>query len=635
MAQLVLPDGSRQDASGGQSIFDAVRAVDPKLTRDLVAAQVEGEIIDLSTPMPSDGDVCLVAKESEDGLAVLRHSMAHIMADAVLRLFPDAKLAIGPAIESGFYYDIDCEHRFSDEDLLNIERQMKRVIKENTVFERKELARADALTELATDDLYKKEIIEGLDDAVISTYTHGQFTDICRGPHIFRTGLAGKAFKLLSVAGAYWRGDENRQMLQRIYGTAFWSREALEAHLKRLKEAHARDHRVLGKQLGLFSIDEEIGPGLILWHPKGNMVRMLVEDFWKQEHLKRGYVLVSTPHIASERIFEHSGHLENYADNMYAGMEIENKPYRLKPMNCPGHIKIYQTQTHSYRDLPLRMGELGTVYRYERSGVLHGMLRVRGFTQDDAHIFCTPEQISDEVLKILELMDVMMDAFGYNYKLFLATMPEKHLGSEEEWNRATDALKVALEKRGQPYEMDEGGGAFYAPKIDVKLCDAIGREWQGPTIQVDLNLPKRFNINYVGSDNAEHEVIMIHRTVLGSMERFVGGLIEHYAGAFPAWLAPEQVRVLPISDPYADYGRKVRDELRMGGFRAELDAGNEKIGARIRNATLDKVPYMLIVGEKEQAENSVSVRHRTDGDQGSVTLDEFKARLKTEVDTKA
>jgi threonyl-tRNA synthetase len=585
--------------------------------------------------LPETGEVRLVPKESPEGLEVLRHSMAHIMADAVQRLWPEARLAIGPAVEHGFYYDIDCPHAFSDEDLRAIEKEMKRIIKENAVFARREMGRDEALRELAGDDVYKREIIEGLDDGAVSTYSHGRFTDICRGPHLHRAGQAGKAFRLLNVAGAYWRGDETRPMLQRIYGTAFWRREALEDHLKRLAEARARDHRVLGTQLGLFSIDEEIGPGLVLWHPKGQMVRMLIEDFWKAEHLKRGYRLVSTPHIASERIFEHSGHLENYAENMYAGMEIENRPYRLKPMNCPAHIKIYQSRTRSYRDLPLRLAELGTVYRYERSGVLHGMLRVRGFTQDDAHIFCTPEQITDEVLGILDLVDVMMDAFDYTFTLWLATMPEKHLGSEAEWARATAALKAALEQRGRPYELDEGGGAFYAPKIDVKLRDALGREWQGPTIQVDLNLPKRFGVAYIGADNAEHEAIMIHRTVLGSMERFVGGLIEHTGGAFPAWLAPEQVRVLPISDPYADYARRVRDALREAGFRAELDAGNEKIGARIRRATLDKVPYMLIVGEKEQAAEAVAVRHRTDGDQGAAALPEFMTRLREDVEAKA
>ena len=618
-----------------KTIIEALKSVDSKLAKAIVAAKCNGALTDLGASMPTEGDIALVAKESAEGLDILRHSMAHIMADAVLRLFPDTRLAIGPAIDNGFYYDFDLEHKFSDDDLRNIEKEMKRIVKQNQPFQRTEVSRAEMIEKARAQNApYKREILEDIADETVSLYQHGEFTDICRGPHIPRTGMAGP-FKLLSVAGAYWRGDENRQMLQRIYGTCFWTAEALDAHLKALEEARKRDHRVLGKQLDLYSIDEEIGPGLVLWHPRGAMVRLMVEEFWRAEHQKRDYELVYTPHIASERIFAHSGHLENYADNMYAGMDIENKPYRLKPMNCPAHIKIFQSHTRSYRDLPVRMGELGTVYRYERSGVLHGMLRVRGFTQDDAHIFCTPEQLADEVLGVLDLVDVMMSAFGYTYKLFLATMPEKHLGTEEEWDRATDSLKKALALRGQPYEMDEGGGAFYAPKIDVKLCDALGREWQGPTIQVDLNLPKRFDVTYVGADNTPHECVIIHRTVLGSMERFIGGLVEHYAGAFPAWLAPEQVRVLPIADRMTEYAQNTTKQLREAGFRARADASNEKIGARIRQATLDKVPYMLIVGEREVAENTVSVRERTEGDQGAVALADFIERLRKQVEAKS
>jgi threonyl-tRNA synthetase len=481
---------------------------------------------------------------------------------------------------------------------------------------------------------YKVELIEGLPAGdQPSFYTHGGFTDLCRGPHLPSTGAAG-AFKLLNVAGAYWRGDEKNAMLQRVYGTAFWNQQDLDAHLKKLEEAKARDHRVLGKQLDLFSVDDEIGPGLILWHPNGAMVRNVVENFWRSEHLKRGYVFAYTPHIASEKIYEHSGHLENYAENMYASMDIEEKPYRLKPMNCPGHIKIFQSRTRSYRDLPIRMCELGTVYRYERSGVLHGMLRVRGFTQDDAHIFCTPEQLSAEVAGVLDLVHAMMTAFGYTYRVFLATRPEKYLGTEQEWSRATAALVKAMESYDLKYEVDEGGGVFYAPKIDVKLLDALGREWQGPTIQVDLNLPKRFQVHYIGADNAEHEAIMIHRTVLGSMERFIGGLIEHYAGAFPLWLAPEQARVLPIGEAQAEYAGRVHQALRQAGLRAELQVTNEKIGAKIRQATMDKVPYMVILGAREAEQNAVSLRHRKDGDLGVMTVDSLVEKLKRETEEK-
>jgi len=631
MPTLVLPDGTRHEIRSGKTIADAVGAVAPHLAEESVAASIDGALLDLSATVPTGGEVALLLKDSAEALEILRHSAAHIMADAVVRLFPGARLAIGPPIENGFYYDFDLEHKFTPEDLQHIEQEMARIVKENHAFKRLELPREQAAERVGREGgEYKLEIIQELTGETVSFYSHGSFTDVCRGPHLPATGMAG-AFKLLSVAGAYWRGDERRAMLQRIYGTAFWTQEALDRHLKRLEEARKRDHRVLGKQLGLFSIDEEIGPGLVLWHPRGAMIRHLIESFWWEEHHKRGYRLVYTPHIASERIYEHSGHLENYAENMYAPMEIEGRPYRLKPMNCPGHIKIYQSRTRSYRDLPVRLGELGTVYRYERSGVLHGMLRVRGFTQDDAHIFCTPEQLADEVAAVLDLVDVMMKAFRYDYRLFLATRPQKYLGTEQEWEQATQSLINALVKRNLEYDVDEGGGVFYAPKIDVKLVDALGREWQGPTIQVDLNLPQRFNVTYVGADNRDHQAIMIHRTVLGSMERFVGGLIEHFGGAFPLWLAPEQVRVLPISEGQTEYARATLDALRKAGLRAEADLSNEKIGARIRQATLDKVPYMIIVGKREVANRTVSVRQRTEGDQGAVTLDQFIERLQQEI----
>ena len=635
MPTLVLPDGSRHEVPAGKSVGAVIEELSPRLVGQAVAVRADAAVLDLSAAMPDDAEVTLVTADSAAGLDILRHSTAHIMAEAVTRLFPDVSLAIGPPIEGGFYYDFDLSHKLVPEDLERIEKEMKRIVKQDERFERFEMPRTEALERVKTQGRqYKVEIIEDLEpDSIVSFYTNGGFTDVCRGPHLPTTGMVG-AFKLLSVAGAYWRGDERRTMLQRIYGTAFWTREELDAHLKALEEAKKRDHRVLGKQLDLFSVDEEIGPGLILWHPHGAMVRHLIEEFWRKEHFKRNYQLVYTPHIASEKIYEHSGHLENYAENMYAPMEIEEKPYRLKPMNCPAHIKIFQSRTRSYRDLPLRMGELGTVYRYERSGVLHGMLRVRGFTQDDAHIFCTPEQLSDEVAGVLDLVDVMMSAFRYGYKVFLATMPEKHLGTEAEWESATDSLREALARRGLDYEIDEGGGVFYAPKIDVKLVDALGREWQGPTIQVDLNLPKRFHVTYVGADNREHEVIMIHRTVLGSMERFVGGLIEHFGGAFPLWLAPVQVRVLPIGEAQCEYAQNMGRTLREQDIRAEVDLANEKIGAKIRQATLDKVPYMVIVGAREVAQEKVSVRHRTGGDQGVCALEDFVERLRKEIAAK-
>ncbi len=631
MATLTLPNGVAKDLPAGKTIAEAVRDLAPKIADKAVAAMVDGVIRDLAVPAPEAGEVSLVLRDSPEGEHLMRHSVAHIMADAVIRLFDDVDLAIGPAIENGFYYDFDMPHKLTSADLDRIEAEMQRIVAEDLPFRREEMSRSEALERVkAAGQTYKQELIADLPDDGVSFYTHGSFTDVCRGPHLPGTGKAS-AFKLLSVAGAYWRGDERNAMLQRIYGTAFAGKQALERHLKQLEEAKKRDHRVLGKQLGLFSMDEEIGPGLVLWHPKGAMVRHQVETFWREEHFKRDYDLVYSPHIASEKIFEHSGHLENYAENMYASMVIEEKPYRLKPMNCPFHIKIYQSRKRSYRDLPIRMCELGTVYRYERSGVLHGLLRVRGFTQDDAHIFCTPEQLADEVAGVLDLIDVMMGAFKYEYKVCLSTRPEKYIGTEAEWERATNSLVHALKTRHVAYDVEEGGGVFYAPKIDVKLVDALGREWQGPTIQVDLNLPKRFHVAYIGPDNVEHEAIMIHRTVLGSMERFVGGLIEHYGGAFPLWLAPEQVRVLPIAEGQAKYAAGVHQTLRGAGLRATLDSSSEKIGARIRRATLDKVPYMVIVGARETEHGTVSLRHRTQGDLGASDLDALIARLQGEI----
>ena len=555
-------------------------------------------------------------------LARMRHSCAHLMAEAVLELFPDAKFGIGPAIEDGFYYDFDLPRSLTPDDLGEIEARMRANQAKAEPFVREVVSRDEALRIFA-DNPYKVELIEGFPaDDIITTYRQGHFLDLCRGPHVATTAEIGP-FKLQSIAGAYWRGDERRPMLQRIYGTAWPTQEELDAHLARLEEAQRRDHRRLGRELDLFSVSEEIGPGLILWHPKGAMVRYLVEQFEQEEQLARGYELVYTPHIASEKIYRTSGHLETFRENMYAPMSIEEVDYYLKPMNCPGHIMIYKSQVHSYRDLPLRFAELGTVYRYERSGTLHGMLRVRGFTQDDSHIFCTPDQVVDEAAGVIDLAIHMAGVFGYDFQAYLATRPDKAIGDAATWERAMDALRRAMEIRGLTYKIDEGGGAFYGPKIDIKWVDGLGREWTGPTIQIDFNLPERFDVTYVGEDGERHRVAMIHRTLLGSMERFVGGLIEHYAGAFPLWLAPVQASIIPITDAQNDFAREVERRLRDAGMRVEVNDQRDRMQAKIRNAQLQKIPYMLVVGKREVEADSVAVRLRTGKDLGAMTVDAF------------
>ena len=557
-------------------------------------------------------------------LARMRHSCAHLMAEAVQELFPDAKFGIGPAIEHGFYYDFDLPRPLTPDDLAAIEERMRANRAKAEPFIEHEVSRDEALQTFG-DNPYKVELIEGFPRGErITTYQQGHFLDLCRGPHVPTTADIGP-FKLQSIAGAYWRGDERRPMLQRIYGTAWPTQEELDAHLERLAEAQRRDHRRLGKELDLFSVNDDVGPGLILWHPKGAMVRHLVEQFENQEQLARGYDLVYTPHIASERIYQTSGHLENFRENMYAPMSIEEVDYYLKPMNCPGHIMIYKSQVRSYRDLPIRYAELGTVYRYERSGTLHGMLRVRGFTQDDSHIFCTHEQVMDEVHGVIDLAIHMAGVFGYDFQAYLATRPEKAIGDEATWGRATDALRDALVAHNLPFKIDEGGGAFYGPKIDIKWVDALGREWTGPTIQVDFNLPERFDVNYVAEDGERHRVAMVHRTLLGSMERFVGGLVEHYAGAFPAWLAPVQSVVIPITDHQIDFARAVERRLADRGLRVEVDDSRDRMQAKIRNAQLQKIPYMLVVGKREVEADSVAVRLRGGRDLGAMTVDAFLA----------
>jgi threonyl-tRNA synthetase len=567
-----------------------------------------------------------------EALYRLRHSAAHILATAVTDLFPDVKVAGGPPIENGFYYDFARAVPFTPEDLERIEARMREIVAEDQPFEYSEGSRDEAIQRFEkAGEKYKVHFVQQIPPGEkVTFYQNGRFLDLCRGPHVRSTGEV-TAFKLTHVAGAYWLGNERNEMLQRIYGTAFASPTELQAYLEQIEEALRRDHRKVGKDLDLFSIHEEVGAGLVHWHPRGGMVRHLIESFWREEHLKRGYELVYTPHIASEKLYEISGHLQNYSDLMYAPMDIDGQPYRVKPMNCPMHIMIYKSRKHSYRELPLRYAEMGTVYRYERSGVLHGMDRVRGFTVDDSHIFCTPDQLAAEVTGILDLMDFLLRTFGYQYTCYLATRPKDHfLGTEEQWAFATDALKQALEKRGQPYEIDEGGGAFYAPKIDVKLRDALGREWQCPTIQVDLNLPNRFGVHYTGPDGQDHEAIMLHRALLGSVERFVGIYIEHTGGEFPVWVAPLQVMVIPANPKALDYANDTAARLKAGGVRVEVDLRDEKMGAKIRDAELQKIPYMLVVGPREAEAGTVAPRRKGVGQLEAMSREAFLARVQQE-----
>jgi len=554
---------------------------------------------------------------------ILRHSAAHVMAEAVQSIFPDAKFGIGPAVENGFYYDFDLPRPLTSDDLPVIEVKMSEMIALDMPFVRQEVTKKEA-RQLFAAQPYKLELIDEIPDERVSLYRQGDFVDLCRGPHVSSAGEI-KAFKLVGIAGAYWRGSERRPMLQRIYGVAFETQKALDEHLKRLEEAAKSDHRRLGRELDLFSIHEEAGPGLVYWHPKGAVIRRVIEDFWKDEHVKRGYDILYTPHIAKLDLWKTSGHWEFYRENMYSPMEVEGQEYILKPMNCLGHILIYKTGLHSYRELPIRYAEMGTVYRYERSGVLHGLSRVRGFTQDDAHIFCRFDQLEDEVVGVLDLALFMIDTFGFgDYQMLLSTRPEKYAGSLELWEEATETLRKALTRLKLAYEIDPGEGVFYGPKIDIKFKDAVGRAWQGPTIQVDFNLPQRFNVTYVGEDGQEHSVAMVHRTVLGSMERFLASLIEHYGGAFPVWLAPLQVVVIPVADRHLDYAQKLETELKTVGVRAKVDARSETVNLKIRQAQLDKIPYMLVVGDKEVAASTVSIRLRSGEQMASQSLDDFK-----------
>ena len=573
-------------------------------------------------------------KTSEDEkLEVMRHSAAHVMAEAVQSIFPDAKFGIGPAIKDGFYYDFDLPRSLTPDDLPVIEAKMRAIIAADQPFMRQEVSRDEARQVFASQP-YKLELLDEIPDEKVSLYRQGSFIDLCRGPHVSSSGEI-KAFKLISVAGAYWRGSENQPMLQRIYGVAFDTEEALTEHLERIEEATRRDHRKLGRELDLFNISEEAGPGLVLWHPKGAVVRRVIEDFWKEEHIKRGYDLVYTPHVAKIDLWKTSGHWELYRDYLYSPMDVEGQQYIIKPMNCPGHILIYKSKLRSYQELPIRYAELGTVYRYERSGVMFGLARVRGFTQDDAHIFCSFDQLEDEVVGVLELARFMMASFGFtSYKVLLSTRPEKCAGTLDIWERATGILSQALARLKIAYEIDPGEGVFYGPKIDIKVEDALGRGWQGPTIQVDFNLPQRFSVTYVGQDGKEHLVAMVHRTVLGSMERFLALLLEHYGGAFPVWLAPVQVLIIPVADRHLDYAHQLETELKGDGMRAKVDTRSERINLKIRQAQLDKIPYMLVVGDKEVAGNTISVRLRS-GEQFSMSRDGFKESIRLAITSRA
>lgn len=639
MVTVALPDGSKKSLENGASCGDLAGSISQGLLRKAVGALVNDEIRDLGTTLCEGDRVKILTADDPESYELLRHSTAHVMAQAVQRLFPQAKIAIGPTIQDGFYYDFEIpDHALSAEDLQMIEAEMKKIVKEDQKLVRHCIADVDKqINEFKSQgEKFKAELLEEHRDHNPTLYLmldkdgKNVWNDLCRGPHLPSTGFI-KAFKLMKVSGSYWRGDEHKEQLQRIYATAWWKQQDLDDYLHKLEEAERRDHRRLSKQLDLFTVHDAVGPGLIFWHPNLATVRAQIEDFWREEHRRRGYQFVFTPHIANEKLYEISGHLENYAENMYAAMTIDEEPYRVKPMNCPGHIMIYKSRLHSYRDLPLRYAELGTVYRYERSGVLHGMLRVRGFTQDDSHIFCRPDQLESEVVGIIELIDFLMSTFGYSFKAYLATRPEKSLGSVEEWDFATKALENAIKTCKLDYEIDEGGGAFYAPKIDFKLFDAIGREWQGPTVQVDLNLPNRFDVTYVGEDGNKHKAVMVHRAVLGSMERFCGGLIEHYAGAFPTWLAPEQVAILPIADRHHDYARQVADKLRSRLLRVKFDDRSETIKYKIRECQLEQIPYMLVIGDKEVENSTVAPRHRRAGDMKAMGLDQFIEEIESEI----
>jgi threonyl-tRNA synthetase len=633
---VTLPDGSNKQYPTGTPISKILRDFNPSLAKDAIAGLVNGRPVDLSWGMDQDSKIDAITFDSDEGRQIFWHSTSHVMAQAVTDLFPEVKLAIGPSIKEGFYYDFDTPEFFSPEDLTRIEKRMKEIVKKNLPFQRKELSKSEAENIFREkQEKYKLEILSELTDQKVVLYEHDGFVDLCRGPHLASTGLI-KNFKLLSSSGAYWRGSEKNPMLQRIYGISFPKREDLDQYLNHLEEQKRRDHRVLGKELELFSISDEIGPGLVLWHPKGATIRRIIEDFWLREHERHGYQLIYTPPVARLHLWDKSGHTGFYQENMFSTMNVEGEEYQLKPMNCPFHILIYKSKLRSYRELPLRLAELGACYRYERSGVLQGLFRVRGFTMDDAHIFCKREQLDDEVRKLLDFSLSILRTLGFEkYQIFLSTRPEKSIGEEENWEKAQEALREALEKQNLEFDVDQGGGAFYGPKIDLKIRDVMGRPHQCTTIQFDFNIPERFDLNYVDSDGSLRRPIMIHRALLGSLERFFGVLIEHYAGAFPLWLAPVQIRVMPITDEQNAYGTELQTRLIGEGFRAELDDRNEKIGYKIREAEKEKVPYMFVIGKKEAENKTISVRRHKKGDLGELGLEEVLGRLKEEVESKS
>lgn len=630
--EIKFPDGSSREYASGVTPLEIARNISNSLAKRALAAKSNGKIISLLEPLTSATELEILDFKSDDGRDVFWHSSAHLMAQAIKRVFPEAQLGIGPPISDGFYYDIDLERKISPEDFEAIEAEMAKIVDEAHPTIRKVLSASEAIEFFKSkNEMLKVDLLSDLQSTgeTITVYEQGEFSDLCRGPHVPHTGVLGKNFKLLSVAGAYWHGDEHNKMLQRIYATSYPDKKLLKQHVKRLEEAKKRDHRKLGRELDLFSIQDEIGSGLILWHPKGALMRHIIETYWKEQHLQNGYQLVSTPHVAKHHLWETSGHSSFYSENMFKPMTVDEVDYQLKPMNCPFHMQIYNSSIRSYRDLPIRYAELGTVYRYERSGVLHGLMRVRGFTQDDAHIYCHPDQLTDEIIGVLELNTRILSRFGFTeYDVYLSTRPEKFVGGEESWEHATEALRKALELKNINYTIDPGEGVFYGPKIDIKIKDVLGRSWQCSTIQVDFNLPERFDLNFVDVDGQRHRPITIHRALLGSIERFYGILIEHYAGNFPMWLAPVQAIVLPIADRHFEYAQKIQGLLREQGFRVDADYRNEKVGFKIREAEMAKIPFMLVIGDKELEAGSLSVRHKGEGDLGSMSFEDVSNKLK-------
>jgi len=628
--RVTLPDGSKKILTAGATVADLAKAIGAGLARNALAGKINGVPVDTAAEL-KDGDLVeIVTEKSPEALEIVRHSTSHLMAHAVKDLFPKAKVTIGPAIENGFYYDFDVDAPFSPEDLEKIEARMRELAKAAIPIAREEISRGEAIR-LFSDmgESYKVELIEDLDAEQVSLYRQGDFVDLCRGPHLPSTSFC-KAFKLTSIAGAYWRGDENRKMLQRIYGTAFTDKKELEEYLARLEEAKRRDHRRIGRELDLYSFSDEVGAGLVIWHPKGAMLRTVLEDFERREHLKRGYDIVLGPQILKKELWQRSGHYENYRENMYF-TEVDGQSYGIKPMNCLSHMMIYKSQLRSYRELPLRYFELGTVHRHERAGVLHGLLRVRGFTQDDAHIICTPEQLDAEIKGVISFVNDVMGIFGFEYEMELSTRPEKSIGSDEDWERATNALRAALEDSGRPFDINEGDGAFYGPKIDIKLRDALDRRWQCATIQCDFTLPERFDLTYVAADGEKRRPVMVHRVILGAIERFIGVLIEHYAGNFPLWLSPVQGMVLTVTDSQVPYAKNVHGALREAGIRVQQDFRNEKLGFKIREAQVQRIPYMFVIGDKEVATETVTARFRDGSNLPAMKVDELVDFLGKEI----